>query len=162
MSGQQPDLAGLSLSLDELTETRHGRGTAVTDERPVRDYRDLQVWRKGMLPAKKPYHLTRKFPGEEQFGLISQMRRAPVSILCNIAEGRTRHTSGGFNHFSSQAEGFTAELDTQILLGIPLEFCRVTEAEDILPPIVEIRRRFLRLGKSCLGRTKCESLVTIH
>jgi len=50
-------------------------------------YRDLMVWQKGMELAKRIYAVTRTFPSEEKFGLVSQMRRAAVSIPSNIAEG---------------------------------------------------------------------------
>jgi hypothetical protein len=53
-------------------------------------YRDLLVWQKGLALAKVIYKLTAEFPSEEKFGLISQMRRAAVSIPSNIAEGQAR------------------------------------------------------------------------
>ena len=55
--------------------------------KPPQSYRELIAWQKGMLLAKLIYRLTAKFPGEEKFGLVSQMRRAAVSILSNLAEG---------------------------------------------------------------------------
>ena len=121
------------------------------DQRPVKDYKDLQVWQKGMLPARTIYQLTKKFPSQEKFGLISQMRRAAISVPCNIAEGQARHTIGEFNHFLSHAEGSIAELDTQTLLSsIQRGFCRQKEAEDILALIVEIRKMVHSLRKKLL------------
>src|SRR5919109_4175455 len=89
----------------------------------TRSYKDLIVWQKGMALAKLIYQLTKKFPSEEKFGLIAQMRRAAVSILSNIAEGQARHTTGEFIQFISHAEGSLAELDTQLILSVELEFC---------------------------------------
>ncbi|MGA7914866.1 MAG: four helix bundle protein, partial [Candidatus Acidiferrales bacterium] len=54
------------------------------------------------------------FPPAERFGLISQMRRAAVSIPSNLAEGQARRTTGEFVHFISNAEGSAAELDAQL------------------------------------------------
>ena len=53
-----------------------------TQQKPIRDYKDLHVWQKGMELAKQVYLLTSRFPSEEKFGLISQMRRAAFSIPC--------------------------------------------------------------------------------
>jgi len=59
------------------------------------------------------YKLTNKFPEEEKFGLVSQMRRASVSIPCNIAEGAARQGKSEFKNFLSMAQGSLSELDTQ-------------------------------------------------
>jgi four helix bundle protein len=56
----------------------------------INSYRDLLVWQKSMALAKQVYSLTRSFPDDERFGLISQMRRAAVSVPSNIAEGQAR------------------------------------------------------------------------
>ena len=56
----------------------------------IRGFRDLVVWQKGITLAKEVYRLTRKFPGDERFGLVLQVRRAVVSISSNIAEGHAR------------------------------------------------------------------------
>lgn len=69
----------------------------------IRDYKDLQVWQKGMDLAKQIYQLTRTFPSEEKFGLISQMRRAAVSVPSNLAEAQARNTTGEFVQFISHA-----------------------------------------------------------
>ncbi|MGA8407266.1 MAG: four helix bundle protein [Candidatus Acidiferrales bacterium] len=86
----------------------------MSDERKARDYRDLLVWQKGIALAKKVYEITERFPPAERFGLISQMRRAAVSIPSNLAEGQARRTTGEFVHFISNAEGSAAELDAQL------------------------------------------------
>src|SRR5437867_575031 len=84
--------------------------------KPIRDYKDLHVRQKAMELAKQIYLLTSQFPSEEKFGLVSQMRRAAVSVPSNIAEGQARNTTGEYVQFLSQAEGSSAELDTQIPL----------------------------------------------
>ena len=53
----------------------------------IKDFKDLKIWEKGMIIAEKCYLLTKKFPKEETYGMIQQIRRASVSIPANIAEG---------------------------------------------------------------------------
>jgi len=106
----------------------------------TQSYKDLVVWEKGISLAKMIYQLTATFPSEEKFGLVSQMRRASVSIPSNIAEGQARHTTGEFIQFISHAEGSAAELETQIILAVELGF---SEKGDVIPAyelVDEIRR----------------------
>ena len=67
--------------------------------------------------AKELYHLTEKFPKQEQYGLTSQMRRAAVSIPSNIAEGYKRRNRSEYLQFLSIANGSAGELETQLLLA---------------------------------------------
>jgi len=94
----------------------------------TQNYRDLLVWQKGIELAKLLYPLSAQFPQEEKFGLISQIRRAAVSIPSNIAEGQARHTTGEFVQFISHAEGSVAEVDTQLFLAVELDFIRNNQA----------------------------------
>lgn len=77
-------------------------------------YKELIVWQKGMDLVKEIYLLTDKFPKEEIYGLTSQMRRASVSVVSNIAEGRMRGHVKEYKHFLLNAYGSGAELETQI------------------------------------------------
>ena len=108
-------------------------------ERP-KSYKDLLVWQKSLALVKLIYELTRSFPQDERFGLVTQMRRAAVSVPSNIAEGQSRHTSGEFIQFISHAEGSLAELDTQVLIAIELGFCTQSQADGILSLIDESQR----------------------
>ena len=65
--------------------------------------RDLIAWQPGKALARDVYQITRRFPDEERFGLVMQLRRAVVSIPSNIAEGRGRGTKKDFAHFLMQA-----------------------------------------------------------
>lgn len=91
-------------------------------------YRDLLVWQKGIAVAKLVHALTKTFPSDEEFGLISQMRRAAVSISSNIAGGQARHATGEFIQFISHAEGSVAGLDTQLHLPVELGFTTEPQA----------------------------------
>src|SRR5438874_9864404 len=110
-------------------------------EHKTRSYRDLVVWQRGIQLAKLIYPLSAKFPSEEKFGLISQIRRATVSIPSNIAEGQARHTTGEFIQFISHAEGSVAELNTQLILAVELGF----SASEPAAPAAELMEHLRRM-----------------
>jgi four helix bundle protein len=118
----------------------------------TQNYKDLLVWQKGIELAKSVYRLTQNFPSEEKFGLVSQMRRAAVSIPSNLAEGQARHTSGEFVQFISHAEGSAAELDTQLILSVELALCKKANAVPIYESIEEIRRMLNALRRAISRR----------
>jgi four helix bundle protein len=109
-------------------------------EKKPQNYKDLNVWQKGIELAKLIYTLTAQFPTEEKFGLVSQMRRAAVSIPSNIAEGQARHTTGEFIQFISHSEGSVAELNTQLILAIELHFCSPSDGRSSSELIEHLRR----------------------
>lgn len=80
----------------------------------INSYRELVVWQRAIELVVAVYELTEEFPKEEIYGLISQIRRAAVSIPSNIAEGRFRSTRKDFAQFLRVAYGSGAELETQI------------------------------------------------
>jgi len=106
----------------------------------TQSYKDLIVWQKGIALARITYQFTQRFPSEEKFGLIAQMRRSAVSIPSNIAEGQARHTTGEFIQFLSHAEGSVAELDTQFILSKELGFCNNSDAAAAFELLDELRR----------------------
>ena len=119
----------------------------------IRSYKDLVVWQNGIALAKLIYQLTNKFPAQERFGLIAQMRRATVSMPLNIAEGQARHTTGEFIQFLSHAEGSLAELDTQLILSLELKFCTTSAANPAFELILELRRMLNALRRKLATRT---------
>ena len=106
----------------------------------ARGYRDLVVWQKGLALAKEVYLLTKHLPADEKFGLVSQMRRAAVSVPSNIAEGQARHTTGEFIQFISHAEGSVAELDTQLALCQDLKLLTSKDSTNAANLLGELRR----------------------
>jgi four helix bundle protein len=118
----------------------------------TRGYKDLVVWQKGIALAKLVYGLTRRFPSEEKFRIVAQMRRAAVSVPSNIAEGQARRTTGEFIQFISHVEGSVAELDTQLILSIELKFCTTTDADPAFELIGELRRMLNALRRKLLER----------
>ena len=124
----------------------------MSGEKKANSYRDLMVWQKGIALVKRIYQITRMFPADERFGLVSQMRRAAVSIPSNIAEGQARHTTGEFVQFVSHAEGSVAELDTQLTLAIELGFCTATEVGDVFDLVMELQKMLNALRRKLVTR----------
>ena len=85
-------------------------------------HKDLEVWRASIDLARDIYELTRAFPKEEQYGIVTQMRRAAVSVASNIAEGAARQGNKEFLQFLYIALGSASELDTQIEISRKIEF----------------------------------------
>ena len=85
-------------------------------------FEKLNVWQKARQLSIKIYKSTKDFPNEEKFGLISQMRRAAVSISSNIAEGTGRHSFRDKARFTEIAYSSTLELLNQVILSNDLEF----------------------------------------
>jgi four helix bundle protein len=80
-------------------------------------HKKLDVWKLSMELSGVVYRLTATYPSEEKFGLVSQMRRAAVSIPSNLAEGAARSSSNEFRNFLSFARSSLSELDTQLDLS---------------------------------------------
>ena len=80
-------------------------------------YKNLLVWKKSIELVVQIYTITKKYPKDELFGLISQSRRSAVSIPSNIAEGQSRGTKKDFIHFLHIAYASGAELETQVLIA---------------------------------------------
>jgi four helix bundle protein len=121
-------------------------------KRILRNYRDLLVWQKAMSLVEGIYALTQRFPSDERFGLIAQIRRAAVSVPSNIAEGQARKSTRQFVQFISHAEGSLAEVDTQLMLSQRLGFCREGEAAAIFTRVEEVRKMLMSLRGRLDGR----------
>ena len=119
----------------------------------TQSYRDLVVWQKGIELAKLLYPLSVQFPSEEKFGLISQIRRAAVSIPSNIAEGQARHTTGEFVQFISHAEGSVGEVDAQLFLAVELDFVSNKQAASCFDLLGGERRMLNALRRRLTGQS---------
>ena len=98
------------------------------------DFRDLQVWQKAKIVATKLYRLTTSFPEEEKFGIVSQIRRAAISVTSNIAEGHGRGSNQDFVRFLFMSLGSVREIESLLEISADLEF-----AEDIDPLIIDLQ-----------------------
>lgn len=107
----------------------------------MKDHKDLDVWNQSMVLAEQVYTLTKEFPSDEKYGLISQMKRAVVSIPSNIAEGAARKGNKEYIQFLYIAMGSLSELETQILLSQRLQF--VNSVDNYLVQIEKIKLMLL-------------------
>ena len=88
----------------------------------VFSFEKLEVWIEAKDFSKDIYAITAKFPDTEKFGLISQLRRASISIASNIAEGSARKTFKDKAHFSTMAFGSAVEVLNQLIISFELNF----------------------------------------
>ncbi len=87
-----------------------------------KSFRDLMVWQRAIDMTTEVYRLTEAFPKAEMYGLISQLRRAAVSVASNIAEGSGRGTRKEFRQFLKMARGSVCEVQTQLVIAGNLGF----------------------------------------
>jgi four helix bundle protein len=95
---------------------------------------DVKVWRKAIELSVAVYKVTESFPGQERYGLSSQLQRAAVSVASNIAEGRGRLNRGEFRQFLGMAQGSNYEVQTQLLIAKKLGLGsseRIQQAQDL-------------------------------
>jgi four helix bundle protein len=114
----------------------------------ARSYRELLVWQKARVLAVRVYQATEQFPRREIYGLTSQIRRAAISVVSNIAEGQGRVTAGEFVHFLGLARGSLLELDAQLLLASDLAYVDVDKYEILSNEIYQVLGLLNRLIES--------------
>jgi four helix bundle protein len=112
------------------------------------NFKDLKIWQRGIELVKVVYQTTNAFPSAETFGIVSQLRRAAVSVPSNIAEGFMRRHNKEYKQFLYIALGSLAELETQIILSEQLHFLKNGQSKSILDAIEE-------LNKMITGLIKC-------
>jgi four helix bundle protein len=125
----------------------------------VRSHRDLVAWQKSMDLVFQVYQSTRTFPKEETYGLVSQLRRAAVSVPSNIAEGHARQSTGEFKQFLGHALGSLMEIDTQILIAQRLGYLDPKLSTDLCGRTVEVGKLLsglLRPLKEKAGRGRSQ------
>ncbi len=88
----------------------------------VYSFEKLECWQHARQLAVWTYKATKDFPSEEKFGIISQMRRAAVSVASNIAEGTSRKTAKDQSHFSTISYSSTIELLNDLIIANDLEY----------------------------------------
>lgn len=113
-------------------------------------HKNLDVWQQSKRLVVYIYKLTKIFPGHEMYTLISQIRRAAISIPSNIAEGASRSNTKDRRRFYEIARSSLVELDTQIEITIDLDYCN---SDDIREIEKEINQLFGRLS-TLISKTK--------
>lgn len=107
----------------------------------IQSYKELIVWQKSVELVKEIYTLTSFFPSPEIYGIVSQIRRAAISIPSNIAEGYGRNSQKQYLHFYSISYGSSLELETQIIIAkelrlAPLE--KFQKSEELLNEVIKM------------------------
>src|SRR5690554_5685136 len=111
-------------------------------------YKKLQVWQKSIDLAVEIYRITEKLPKQEQYGLISQINRAVISIPSNIAEGAGRNTNKEFINFLGYSLGSSFELDTQLVISHRLNYIDNPSFEKAIEQLDIIQNMLAKLKKS--------------
>ena len=113
-----------------------------------RTHKDLDVWKNSITFVTDIYKITKSFPKEELYGLVSQIRRASVSIPSNIAEGAVRRGKLEFRQFLYVALSSTAEVKTQLIISKNLGYISIKEFEKLVIELNSISKMTQGLIKS--------------
>ena len=101
----------------------------------IKNFRDLEVWKLGIKIVTDIYRLTGEFPKSEIYGLVSQMRRAAVSIPSNISEGFNRYHNKEYRQFLFIALGSCAELETQLEISTNLKYMEKQTRDELIDKV---------------------------
>lgn len=114
----------------------------------VKTHKDLIVWQKSVAFVTDIYKFTKSLPDDEKFGIISQLRRAAVSIPTNISEGAARHFRKEFVQFLYISLGSISEIDTLLLIVGNLKYSDNDELSKLQLRVDEIKKMLTSLIKS--------------
>ena len=117
-------------------------------------YKKLEVWQLAKNLALEVYKITKKFPLEEKFGLASQLNRAAVSVVSNIAEGTSRRSYKEQAHFTEIAYGSLMEVTCQLQISKELGFVSDDSYKEMYKDLEILARRLSSLRSSQLKRYK--------
>lgn len=118
----------------------------------MRSHESLEVWRRAVDFVVLIYRITESFPSDERFGLVSQLRRAAVSIPANIAEGAARDYPKEKLRFISIAQGSASEVSTELLISQKLGFVDIEKHRELQSECEEIGK--MMSGWAQYQRTK--------
>lgn len=108
------------------------------------DYPKLKIWQKAMDLSVNIYEVTSQFPNEKKYGLVSQLRRASVSIPSNIAEGSAYESDRQFLKFLYISIGSLSEVETQCILSEKLNLLTKEKCETLLINTEELRKMLIK------------------
>jgi four helix bundle protein len=106
----------------------------------MQDFRNLKVWERAQHFVVEVYKLTSGFPKSEQYGLTSQIQRAAVSIVANIAEGCGRGSDADFARFLQMAVGSAFEVDALLIVAHELNYLDDVSYHAVVPELAEVKR----------------------
>ncbi len=107
-------------------------------EKTNKGYHKLLIWKKSYALVIEIYRITKSFPKSEDFGLISQLRRASILIVLNIVEGNRRSSKKDFLHFLNIAESSLAEVEAALELSLGLKFMDNSEFDNLDNKVAEL------------------------
>lgn len=116
----------------------------------MKDFKDLNVWKKSHALVLAVYTASRSFPKEELYSLTSQLRRAAASVPANISEGCGRGSDLEFGRFPQMAMGSASETEYHLLLANDLHYMDQASFQELTRDVVEVKRMLASL----LGRVK--------
>lgn len=114
----------------------------------INSYRDLETWQEGITLVELCYAASSSFPRDEMFGLTQQLRRAAVSIPCNVAEGHRRLSRQAYLNHLSIALGSEAEVETCLVLANRLGFLPENDLRRLEFTAAGVRRLLFGLVRS--------------
>ncbi len=114
----------------------------------IKTHKDLDVWKKSIEFVTNIYKTTKSFPKSEVYGLVSQIRRAAVSVPSNIAEGAVRKGKAEFRQFLFIALSSAAEIDTQLMISKNLAYIDQNSYDILIEELNTISRMIQGLIKS--------------
>jgi four helix bundle protein len=114
----------------------------------TQNIKNLDVYKRAHALALDVYKITESFPKSEMFGLVSQMRRAAVSINSNLCEGGARNGNAEFKQFIGIAQGSAAELEYQCMLAGDLGFVEADKATKLADEIYQVLKMLIGLSKT--------------
>ncbi|WP_299675268.1 four helix bundle protein [uncultured Tenacibaculum sp.] len=106
----------------------------------MRNYKNLEVWKKSHQLALKVYEVTKMFSSEEKFGIISQLRRASLSIPTNLVEGASRNSEKEFAYFINIASGSSAEVEYLLEFSKSIAYLSVEDFDILSKEVIIIRK----------------------
>jgi four helix bundle protein len=113
----------------------------------MKNYKELTIWKKGIELVKSVYAVSKQFPSEEKFGLISQLTRATVSVPANIAEGSSRNSDKDYARFIQIALGSAFEVQTYLIIAKEMRWAtneKIEVIEILLEEEIKMMHAFIR------------------
>ena len=110
------------------------------ETKKITSFRDLVVWQESHKLVVIVYELTKKFPKEELYGLVAQIRRAAVSITSNIAEGFSRQSIKEKVQFYSMAHGSLTEVENQLLVARDVHYIEHKDFNEIFEQVTKVHK----------------------
>ncbi|MBQ4819772.1 four helix bundle protein [Aquimarina sp. MMG016] len=116
----------------------------------MRDFKELKVWKKSHELCLSIYDITKQFPEEERYGIISQVRRASASVPTNISEGCGRDSNKEFARFLRIVGGSVSEVEYLLILSKDLNYIQEEQKMALINQVISIRKMLYNLIKAII------------